>query len=287
MLNLDVATDKIADLKKLFNEANICIRVVGKSSDGLITTIKCKNESDFDKAKELVASGVLSTKVAVQGKLVHASPIGSVNIGDSHIDWLGDMGSPVDFGATINGDAFYASNNNGYHQENYVVLTETINPQLGSMAWEKAYDYLNKNILVKATTYSGEGNGADGITFFFGSTSAIHSRTDANGALAVYIDEWDDDTIKVYINGSLQMNFYTNQILDNATFRSWTLLLNSNDKTISIYMNNAFQVKVDISSWTPGGSYIGVSAVTVGLNNYHLISQYQVMGANPWLAINK
>lgn len=224
--------------------------------------------------------------VLAQGNLIHANPLGSLNIGDSHIDWLGDMGSPVDLGATINGDATYTSINTGYRKENYVVLTENSNPQLGSIAWQKDYDYANKNILVKATTYSGEGSGADGITFFFGSTSNIHSRNDANNALAVYVDEWDDDTIKVYINGVLQEEFYTNQTLDNSTFRSWTLVLNSSDQTISIYMNNAFQLKVDISSWTPTGNYIGVSAVTVGLNNYHLISQYQVMSANPWLAMN-
>ena len=202
MLTFDVSTDKIENLKKLLNEVNIYNRIISKSADGLISTLKFNTKDDLEKAKEILASGVVANKVAVQGNLIHASPIGSVNIGDTQIDWLGDMGSPVDSGATINGDAFYVSENTGYHKENYVVLTQNVNPQLGSVAWEKAYDYLNKNILVKATTYSGEGNGADGITFFFGSTSAIHSRTDSNGALAVYIDEWDDDTIKIYINGS-------------------------------------------------------------------------------------
>lgn len=282
MFSIDVSTDKLADLKKLFNDANLYHRIVSKSADGLTTTLKFHNQADADKAKSLI-----NNVVTIQANLIHANPLGDLTIGDSHIDWLGDMGSPVDFGATINGDAFYLGDISGsYYKENFVVLTEAVNPQLGSVAWEKAYDYINNNILLKATTYAGEGNGADGITFFFGSTSQTHSRDDSNGALAVYIDEWDDDTIKVYIDGVLQTNFYTNQTLDNWTKRSWTLVLNKSDRSLSVYMNNAFQLKCDISSWVPGGQYIGASGLTVGENNYHLLYQFQVMSADPWLAIN-
>lgn len=286
MLNLDVSTDKLADLKKLFNNANVHHRIVSKSADGLTTTLKFNKKVDFDKAKEIIDG-----KVIAQGNLIHTSPLGSVNIGDIHIDWLGDMGSPSLSGGTLNGDAVYFNDiESGSVKRNYVVLTENVDGQLGSIAWDKSYDY-TKNILVKATTYSGEGDGGEGITFFFGSTSETNSSDDENGALAVYIDEYNDDTIKVYIDGVEQTTFYTNQTLDNSTLRSWTFVLNWNaDATegyLSVYMNNAFQLKCDISAWSAGGSYIGVSAWTGESNNYHLISQFQVMGANPWLAINK
>lgn len=282
MLILDVSTEKLANLKNIFNDNNIYYRVVKKSEDGLTTTLKFNNKDLFERAKLLVAD-----KVSVQGNLIHSNPLGSVNIGDSHINWFGDIESPVASGGSINGDAVYASDNTGYMKENYVILTENDNPQLGSISWEKDYDYANKNIMVKATTFSGSGSGSDGITFFFGSTSNIHSADDANNALAVYADELDDDKLKIYINGVLQNEFFTNQTLDDGTYRSWIFILDSSDQTLSVYINNAFQLKSDISSWAPTGNYIGVSAVTVDSNNYHIISHYQVMSANPWLAINR
>ena len=96
MFNLDVSTDKLADLKKLFNDANVHHRIAGKSADGLITTIRFKEEADFEKAKQLVNVGVVA-----QGNLIHASPFLNVSIGDYPIDWVADDGSPTTTGATL------------------------------------------------------------------------------------------------------------------------------------------------------------------------------------------
>jgi hypothetical protein len=290
MLNLDVSTDKFADLKKLFNNANVHYRIFGTSSDGLTTTLKFNKKVNFEKAKEIIDG-----KVVAQGNLIHANPLGSINIGDNHIDWLGDMGSPTLFGGTVNGDASYLDDIfYGQQKRNFVLLTPDSNNQLGSIAWEKNYNY-SKNILVKATTYS-SGDSGDGITFFFGADSENHSGSDDNGALAVYIDELNDNTIKVYIAGSLQTTFYTNQNLDDSRATSWIFLINweydfAGDLKgyLSVYINNSFQLKIDITSWAQeGGPYIGASAKTsAGTDNIHSIGQFQVMGANPWLAINK
>ena len=114
MLNLDVSTDKIADLKKLFNDANVYHRIVGTSSDGLTTTLKFNKKVDFDKAKEIIDG-----KVAIQATLKRSSPVSKVSIGDAPIDWCADQGDPsIVAGATISDDAFYDTINNG------VVLTE-------------------------------------------------------------------------------------------------------------------------------------------------------------------
>ena len=136
MLNLDVSTDKLADLKKLFNGANVHHRIVGKSSDGLTATLKFNKKVDFDKAKEIIDG-----KVVAQATLIHARPVSNVSIGDSTINWCADQGDPSvpDFGAVISGDAFYDTINNG------VVLTEDVNAEDGYLYWGKNYDY-NKNV---------------------------------------------------------------------------------------------------------------------------------------------
>ena len=179
MLNLDVSTDKLADLKKLFNNANVHHRIVGKSSDGLTTTLKFNKKVDFDKAKEIIDG-----KVAIQATLKRSSPVSKVSIGDTTIDWCADQGDPsIVAGAVISGDAYYDTVNDG------VVLTEDVDGEDGYLYWEKNYDY-NKNVYIRATTYSGEGDGADGITIFMGSSSGTHSGSANNGAIAVYIDEY-------------------------------------------------------------------------------------------------
>ena len=279
MLNLDVSTDKLADLKKLFNNANVHHRIVGKSSDGLTTTLKFNKKVDFEKAKEIIDG-----KVVAQATLIHARPVSNVSIGDSTINWCADQGDPsIVAGATISDDAFYDTINNG------VVLTENVDEQLGYLYWEKNYDY-NKNVYIRATTYSGEGDGADNITIFMGSSSAGGG---SNGSISVYIDDEDDD-VKVYKNGSLiEDAILTNQELDDATFRVWEVIYeyaSATEQYLHVYMNNVKVLRYNMylfdGVWIPGGSYIGIYGVTGGDNNYHICRSFKVMSANPWLAIN-
>ena len=279
MLNLDVSTDKLADLKKLFNGANVHHRIVGKSSDGLTTTLKFNKKVDFEKAKEIIDG-----KVVAQATLIHARPVSNVSIGDGTIDWCADQGDPsIVAGATISDDAFYDTINNG------VVLTENVDEQLGYLYWEKNYDY-NKNVYIRATTYSGEGDGADNITIFMGSSSAGGG---SNGSISVYIDDEDDD-VKVYKNGSLiEDAILTNQELDDATFRVWEVIYeyaSATEQYLHVYMNNVKVLRYNMylfgGVWIPGGSYIGIYGVTGVDNNYHICRSFKVMSANPWLAIN-
>jgi hypothetical protein len=280
MLNIDVSTDKIADLKKLFNDANVYHRIVGTSSDGLTTTLKFNKKVDFEKAKEIIDG-----KVAIQATLKRSSPVSKVSIGDAPIDWCADQGDPsIVAGATISDDAFYDTINNG------VVLTEDIDEQLGYLYWEKNYDY-NKNIYIRATTYSGEGDGADNITIFMGSNSAGGGT---NGSISVYIDEDDGDTVKVYKNNSLiEDAISTNQTLDDATYRVWEIIYeyaSATEQYLHVCMNNVkilrYNMYLSGGVWIPGGNYIGIYGVTGTDNNFHICRSFKVMSANPWLAIN-
>ena len=217
--------------------------------------------------------------------MIHARPVSNVSIGDNTINWCADQGDPSvpDIGATISDDAFYDTINNG------VVLTENVDEQLGYLYWEKNYDY-NKNVYIRATTYSGEGDGADNITIFMGSSSAGGG---SNGSISVYIDDEDDD-VKVYKNGSLiEDAILTNQELDDATFRVWEVIYeyaSATEQYLHVYMNNVKVLRYNMyllgGVWIPGGSYIGIYGVTGGDNNYHICRSFKVMSANPWLAIN-
>ena len=222
--------------------------------------------------------------VVALATLIHARPVSNVSIGDSTINWCADQGDPsIVAGATISDDAFYDTINNG------VVLTENVDEQLGYLYWEKNYDY-NKNVYIRATTYSGEGDGADNITIFMGSSSAGGG---SNGSISVYIDDEDDD-VKVYKNGSLiEDAILTNQELDDATFRVWEVIYeyaSATEQYLHVYMNNVKVLRYNMylfdGVWIPGGSYIGIYGVTGGDNNYHICRSFKVMSANPWLAIN-
>ena len=223
--------------------------------------------------------------VVALATLIHARPVSNVSIGDNTINWCADQGDPSvpDIGATISDDAFYDTINNG------VVLTENVDEQLGYLYWEKNYDY-NKNVYIRATTYSGEGDGADNITIFMGSSSAGGG---SNGSISVYIDDEDDD-VKVYKNGSLiEDAILTNQELDDATFRVWEVIYeyaSATEQYLHVYMNNVKVLRYNMyllgGVWIPGGNYIGIYGVTGGDNNYHICRSFKVMSANPWLAIN-
>jgi hypothetical protein len=174
------------------------------------------------------------------------------------------------------------------------VLTEDVDGEDGYLYWEKNYDY-NKNIYIRATTYSGEGDGADGITIFMGSSSGTHSGSANNSAIAVYIDEYNDDTVKVYKNGTLMESAISAyQTLDNDTYRVWEIIyeyVNNEEQYLHVYMNNVKVLRYNMyllyGVWIPGGNYIGISGVTGANNNYHICRSFKVMSANPWLAINR
>ena len=282
MLNLDVSTEKLENFKKLLNEFNVYNRIFGVSADGSITTLKFNKKVDLDKAVDLLAK-IMHERVVAQADLIRPSSIGSISIEDDHIDWCADKGDPSVVDGIMSGDAYYDGVDAG------VVLTPTSDDTEGHLYWEKNYDY-TKNIYIRTTTYSGEGDGADGITIYLGTTQETTSN-EASGGIAVYIDEYNDDTVKVYKNGVLQQDvFYTNDTLDNQTYRLWEIIHEyaANDESyLHVLMNNTLICRVPLDGFVPSGNFVGIGGLCIGLNNYHLCRSFAVMSANPWLAVNR
>ena len=283
MFTLDVPNEKLANLKKLLNKDNVSNKTVAKSADGLSTTLKFKTQYDLDKAVELLAQSVVDQQVASQAELIHTNSVGSINLRDTQIDWCADKGDPTVVDGIMSGDAYYDSVGAG------VILTPNSDNTEGHLYWQKNYD-LTKNIYIRTTTYSGEGTGADGITIYLGTTEETTSN-EASGGIAVYIDEFNDDTVKVYKNGVLQQDlFYTNDTLDNQTFRLWEIIHEyvANDESyLHVLMNNTLICRVPLDGFVPSGNFVGIGGLCIGLNNYHICRSFALMSGNPWLKVNR
>lgn len=225
-----------------------------------------------------------NNEVSAQANLIHQSSLGDLRIGDDHIDWCADLGNPTTVSSgSLYGNAYYDGVNAG------VILTETVNSSYGYLYWQKNYDF-TKNIYMRSTTYSGEGSGADGITFYMGTVTGETYADVATGGISVYADEYNDDTVKVYLNGVLQTGvFYTYDTIDNQTFRLWEVVyeyVSNSENYVRVLMNNKLICRVPLNGSLPAGNFIGVSGWCGGLNNYHNCRSFAIMSANPWLKIH-
>lgn len=223
-------------------------------------------------------------QVSAQVDLIHSSPLANQNIGDTPIKWDSCMGDPTAVAeGNFDGAAYYANANQG------VVLTEATDNTKGYLYWDKSFDY-TKNIYISGTFNSGLGNGADGITIFFG-TDELTSDDDETNGVAVFFDEFNDDVVKVFKNGSLiDVQVYTNLVLDNVQCRKYEIIyeyVNPLSSFVQVQINNVFVCRVDVGSYPDTGSYIGVSGYCGGQNNIHQCKSFEVKSATPWLAINK
>lgn len=225
-----------------------------------------------------------NNEVSAQANLIHESSLGDLRIGDDYIDWFADLGDPtIVADGDLYGTSYYDGQNSG------VILTDAVNESYGYLFWQKDYDF-TKNIYLRSTTYVGEGSGADGVTFYIGATNKETYAGAATGGIAVYADEYNDDTIKVYLNGVLEAtDFYTYDTLDNQTYRFWEIVyeyVSSSENYIRVLMNNKLICRVSLGGSLPTGNYIGVSGWCGSQNNYHICRSFSVTSANPWLKIH-
>jgi len=225
-----------------------------------------------------------SEQVDAQGMLIHDSPYRSVTIGDSTIDWVANDGDPTSGDAIISNSAYFDDDDQG------VVLTPALDNQTGYLFWNRDYDY-SRSILIEATTRAGGGDGADGITFFFGA-NAPSSNNSNDGGISVYIDEYNGDTIKIYKSGTLVdgETYLALKQLDDNTYNNWQLVYEYRDSSniiLHLKMNGNYVFRKNIATWTPAGNFIGISAICGGANNVHSVKAFQVKSANVWLANNK
>ena len=223
-----------------------------------------------------------NNQVDAQAMLIHDNPFRHISIGDSVIDWVSSDGDPSSVaGAFISGNAAWTDTDDG------VTLTPASDTQAGYLHWVKTFDY-TKDLLITATTKAGGGDGADGITIFFGCDD-VSSAGDAEGGINVYFNEFDNDIIQTYKNGVLVSQYSAFKTLDDNTYNEWQLVYQWQDADnifLHIFMNGRYIGRDNLAPWTSAGGYIGISGVCGSNNNVHAVKAFAVKSANVWLNIN-
>ena len=232
-------------------------------------------------------------EVQAQVELIHSDALADQSIGDTPIKWDSCMGDPT---AVANAE-FDGNNWSAYYDDANagVYLTEAIADIKGSLYWDKEFDY-TKNIYISGTFLAG-GEGAstddgDGITVFFGVDNSVTISNDATNGIAVFFDEFNDDTVKVYKNGVLiDTTFYTNLPLDNFQWRKFEIIyeyVSDSSAFVQVQIDNVYVCRVDVGSWVgDAGTYIGASGFCGSADNEHLCKSFDVKSATPWLKLNR
>ena len=232
-------------------------------------------------------------EVQAQVELIHSDALADQSIGDTPIKWDSCMGDPT---AVANAE-FDGNNWSAYYDDANagVYLTEAIADIKGSLYWDKEFDY-TKNIYISGTFLAG-GEGAstddgDGITVFFGVDNSVTISNDATNGIAVFFDEFNDDTVKVYKNGVLiDTTFYTNLALDNFQWRKFEIIyeyVSDSSAFVQVQIDNVYVCRVDVGSWVgDAGTYIGASGFCGSADNEHLCKSFDVKSATPWLKLNR
>ena len=222
-------------------------------------------------------------EMMAQGNLIHPNPLQYLSIGDTDINWVASDGNPTSVaGASLSGDASFVSDDTG------VRLTPATDGTEGHLYWNKNYNY-TKSILITATTKSGLGDGADGMTIYFGAEGTTSAGADNNN-IAVYIDEYNGDIIKVYNSGSLVGSYLAFKNLDGNDYNNWEIVYEWVDATnifLHVKMNGNYLTRVNLGAWVPTGNYIGISGVCGSQNNVHSVKSFCVKSARGWLAISQ
>lgn len=222
--------------------------------------------------------------IEAQGMLIKANPLlpGSIGI-DGPINWVASDGDPSSVaGASYGGAAYWDDTDQG------VVMTDAVDGQTGYLYWTKNYDW-TKSILITATTRSGGGDGADGITIYFGG-SDVANRFANQGNIAVYADEYNNDTVQIFRSGSQVGDTYLAlKTLDDNTYNYWEVCYeyeNSSIIHLHVRLNGRYVTRLNIAPWTPSGNYIGIAGTNGSQNNVHSVKSFAVKSAKFWKLLN-
>jgi len=232
-------------------------------------------------------------EVIAQVGLIHSDALADQNIGDTPIKWDSCMGDPA---AVANAEfdgynftAYYENINEG------VYLTEATADTKGSLYWDKDFDY-TKNIYISGTFLAGgEGASTDdgnGITVFFGVDDSLTISSNPTNGIAVFFDEFNENTVKVYKNGVLiDTTFYTNLTLDDYQWRKFEIIyeyMDSSSAFVQVQIDNVYVCRVDVGFLVgDAGTYVGASGWCGSADNNHQCKSFDVKSANPWLKINR
>jgi len=189
-------------------------------------------------------------------------------------DWTAMIhGTPATGGittGTILGNATYSSVGDG------VQLTLATNGQTGSLAWNVSNFDFTRDFAMEFTWYMGgvSGSSADGIWVGVGGSNNFgNNQPVANGSVMMKYATYVNLYTKFWVNGTATgnqlafhagINYFANWQTSRLLFRTV-----GTKRYAYIYtgQSNMMENAIDVTSWTPGGTWIVIGASTGGANS--------------------
>ena len=171
--------------------------------------------------------------------------------------------------ASIFGSASYLNVNDGMQ------LTPASNAQTGSLAWNVAgFDFTRDFAMEFSWFISSVTNSADGIHIGVGGSNNFNNNiAPANGSIAFRYVTYTNLYTKFWINGTAtgtQIPFKAG-VTYIGTWQTSRLVVRTVGIKRYAYMytgnNNTFDNAIDVTTWTPGGTWIQIGASTGGANS--------------------
>ncbi len=181
-------------------------------------------------------------------------------------------GNPVtgqQLDGVIGGSTVYDNATNGLR------LTSTTNNQTGYVSWNLVGFDFTKDFRLSVSFY--QASGADGVQFGVGGSSAFtNGMFTVNGALGFSyntytVNQNDNFTINGANTGNT-ISFHLNVTYTNKYITSTMIVKTYGTKRVAfVYTgsNNSADNSLDVTTWVPTGTWIGVSARTGAINANH------------------
>jgi len=187
---------------------------------------------------------------------------------------------------SISGNASWDAN-----QAYGLKLTTATNTQNGNIYWNSSTVNYNYDMVITASVGAGGGNGADGQYIFLGCSAVPTSQSNNVGGIHVY-NHYYSNQWEIYVAGTQYIIPFIGEDATNylpSGIRVWNgtyvcfynitakiRRIQNGARMLEIYLNEAYQGSVNISSWSPAGNYFGVTGITGGSNSQHWVRQLRI-----------
>ena len=187
---------------------------------------------------------------------------------------------------SISGNASWDAN-----QAYGLKLTLATNTQNGNIYWNSSTVNYNYDMVITASVGAGGGNGADGQYIFLGCSAVPTSQSNNVGGIHVY-NHYYSNQWEIYVAGTQYIIPFIGEDATNylpSGIRVWNgtypcfynitakiRRIQNGARMLEIYLNEAYQGSVNISSWSPTGNYFGVTGTTGGSNSQHWVRQLRI-----------
>jgi len=184
----------------------------------------------------------------------------------------GSVNNTYNYPGTLYGDAIMDPGNAPFYG---VRLVPANNSKLGNAVWQILNFDFTKDFELEMNIYMG--GSADGINFVVGSTNPTNNNiaTFVGGGLSfLYATYYIFNNTSFFINGVIQGTaFPMRASYLNKWIRSTLKVINTNTgRCATVYTDGVLENSINITSWVPADTYIGVGARTGGANGNHYIN---------------